>query len=391
MMYKKYALATLLTSTLLASTFTPIYAKSATPVTPYSYELNYAQKEGYYSPSHGSTVTRQGTTFVAMNDWLTDQSGLQITWDQSGTRASLDGFIKKIAVRVGSRTALLDHQKVTLSAAPFKAIDPLSEKAELYLPIRFVVQALGGTQLRIDAANHKLVADHLQSLNVLKDSYQGTTYAVKKANGDIYIAQGKNLAKRIASINETLDLADIEVTATPKGLRIMRIGDSYGEPHINYQDFTLIFKNGALIRQSHMNYHWGVGTNIEMYNGNIVLNDGQTLRIIEDGTGKVIDTIDLFKLGGGKDTYTVEGLQPDFIVVRSIKNTHLTLIDRQTGKSVILYKELLNANQQEQVENDTPPMGRDDRLTYVKRNGNTLYFTYDKGSKNEKKLTYTLK
>lgn len=385
-MYKKIALTTMLTSILLASTFTPIYAKPAVPVT--TYEFNYAQKEGYYSPSRGNTITHQGTTFVPINQWLADQSGLHITWDQSGTRASLDGFIKKIAVRVGSRTALLDHKKVTLSAAPFKAIDPLSEKTELYLPIRFVVQALGGTQIHIDTANHKMIADGLQSLNVLKDTYQNTTYAVKKADGDIYMAQGQNLAKRIASIHKTIDLADIKVSATPKGLQIIRIGDSYGEPHISYQDFTLILKNGALIRQAHMNYHWGVGTNIKMYNDNIVLSDGHTLRIIEDGTGKVIDTIDLIKLGGAKDIYTVEGLQPDFIIVRSIQNTHLTLIDRQTGKSVVLYKELLTTAQQAQVE--APPIGSDDRLTYVKRNGKTLYFAYDKGSTDEKKLTYTL-
>lgn len=385
-MYKKIAFTTMLTSILLASTFTPIHAKPAVPVT--TYEFNYAQKEGYYSPSRGNTIAHQGTTFVPINQWLADQSGLHITWDQSGTRASLDGFIKKIAVRVGSRTALLDHKKVTLSAAPFKAIDPLSEKTELYLPIRFVVQALGGTQIHIDTANHKMIADGLQSLNVLKDTYQNTTYAVKKADGDIYMAQGENLAKRIASIHQTLDLADIKVSSTPKGLQIIRIGDSYGEPHISYQDFTLILKNGALIRQAHMNYHWGVGTNIKMYNGNIVLSDGHTLRMIEDGTGKVIDTIDLIKLGGAKDIYTVEGLQPDFIIVRSIQNTHLTLIDRQTGKSVILYKELLTTAQQAQVE--APPIGSDDRLTYVKRNGKTLYFAYDKGSTDEKKLTYTL-
>lgn len=385
-MYKKMALTTMLTSILLASTFTPIYAKPAVPVT--TYEFNYAQKEGYYSPSQGNTITHQGTTFVPINQWLADQSGLHITWDQSGTRASLDGFIKKIAVRVGSRTALLDHKKVTLSAAPFKAIDPLSEKTELYLPIRFVVQALGGTQIHLDTANHKMIADGLQSLNVLKDTYQNTTYAVKKADGDIYMAQGKNLAKRIASIHKTLDLADIKVSSTQKGLQIIRIGDSYGEPHISYQDFTLILKNGALIRQAHMNYHWGVGTNIKMYNGNIVLSDGHTLRMIEDGTGKVIDTIDLIKLGGAKDIYTVEGLQPDFIIVRSIQNTHLTLIDRQTGKSVVLYKELLTTAQQAQVE--APPIGSDDRLTYVKRNGKTLYFAYDKGSTDEKKLTYAL-
>ena len=388
-MYKKLAWATLLSSTLLASTFSPMYAKSATPVET-TFEFNYAQKEGYYMNSYGPTITRQGTTFIPMSYWLVDQTGLQITWDQSGTRASLDGFINKIAVRVGSRTAMLNHKKVTLSAAPFKAMNPLSEKTELYLPIRFVVQVLGGTGLRVDTQNHKLIADHLQSFNVIKDTDQGTTYGVKKVNGDIYMAQGKNLAKRIASIHGTLDLANIEVSTTPKGLKIVRIGNSYGEPHINYQDFTLIFKKGMLLRQTQMDYHWIVGTNIEMYNGNIVLSDGHTLRLIEDGTGKVVDTIDLIKIGGAESIYTVEGLQPDFILVRSIENTHLTLIDRQTGKSVVLYKKLLTAKQQEKVQYETPPVGNDDRLTYVKRNGKTLHFIYDKGSKNEKKLTYTM-
>lgn len=381
-------MTTLLLSTLLTSTVSPIQHVSATPVT--TYELNYAQGEdGYYSSSQGKTITRQGTTFIAIDPWLADQSGLNINWDKSGKRASLNGFMRKIAVRVGSRTAMLDNKIVTLSAVPFKAVSPDSEKSELYVPLRFVVQALGGTQIRIDSSQHSMIADNLQSFNVLTDVNQSTTYAVKKVNGDVYIAQNKNLPKRLTSIDETLDLADIQVRSTPKGLQIIHITDSYGEPHINYQDFTLVLQNGVLLRQAHMDYHWGIGLNIEKYNGNIVLSDGQTLRIIEDGTGNVLETIDLVKLGGQKDTYVVESLQSDIILLRPISSSHLTLINRKTGQAVVLYKELLTAEQQKLVEPTTVPSGVGDELKYIKRSGNTLYLTYAKGTEREQQLTYT--
>lgn len=391
-MYKKIALATMLTSTLLTSTFTPIYAKPTVPVT--TYEFNYAQdKNNHYGSSSGATITRNGVTFIEVEELLVGRLGLKLQWNQSRKQATFNGFMKNIVLRIGSRTATVDGKPITMNAVPFTTQNPTTKQKEIYVPIRSVVALLGGHSLHVDPQKHVIIADQLQAFNVITDVYQGDTYTMRKINGDLYRSHHNNQPVKIASIHTALDFfefSNIDVSSTPKGLQIVHIQNASGEPHIYHEDFTMIFKNGSLIRQSSMDYHLNKHTNSTMYNGNLILSDGQTLRIIEDGTGNVLENIDLVKMAGKKDSYVVESLQSDIVLLRAISDSHLTLINRKTGQSTVLYKELLTAKQQELVDPTTVPFGIDDRLTYIKRNGNTFYFTYAKGSEDEQQLTYTL-
>lgn len=319
--------------------------------------------------------------------------GLKISLDQGGTEATFNGFMKKIAIRIGNPTAIVDGKKIRMSAAPFIVQDPTTKATGIYVPIRFAVQALGGSSIHVDPNKHIITAEHLQAFNVTTDVYQGSTYTMRNINGDLYVSRSNNKPVKIASIHDTLDFfgfSSLGASTTPKGLQIVRVKDATGEPHIYHRDFTLLFKNRSLIRQSSMDYYLSKRSNMSMYNGNIVLNDGQNLRIIEDGTGKVLETIDLIKLGGKQDRYIVEGLQSDIILLRAVSNSHLTLVYRHTGQAVVLYKKLLTAEQQALVDPTTIPFGFDDSLTFIKRSGNTLYFTYAKGTEREQQLTYTL-
>ncbi|WIM37961.1 copper amine oxidase N-terminal domain-containing protein [Paenibacillus sp. PK4536] len=392
-MYKKIAFTTMLTSILLASTFTPIYAKPAVPVT--TYEFNYAQDQNnYFGSSSGATITRNGVTFIEVKELLVGRLGLKLHWDQNRKQATFDGFMKEIVLRIGSHTATIDSKSITMNAAPFTIQNPITKQKDIYVPIRAVVQFLGGHSLRVNPQNHVIIADQLQAFNVITDVYQGNTYTMKKINGDLYRSYRNHKPVKIASIHNALDFfefSNIDVSSTSKGLQIIRIQNASGEPHIYHEDFTMIFKNGSLIRQSSMDYHLNKHTNSTMYNGNIILNDGQNLRIIEDGTGNVLENIDLVKLAGKKDRYVVESLQSDIVLLQAISDSHLTLIDRKTGHSVVLYKELLTTEQQKLVDPTTMPFGIDDRLTYVKRIHNRLYFTYGKDSEDEQQVTYTLK
>lgn len=391
-MYKKMALTTMLTSILLASTFTPIHAKPAVPVT--TYEFNYAQDQNnYYGSSSGATITRNSITFIEVTELFVGRLGLKLQWDQSRQQATFNGFMKKIVVRIDNPIAIVNNKHIPMNAVPFTMQNPTTKQKDIYIPIRSVVQFLGGHSLHIDPQKHVIIADQLQAFNVITDVYQGDTYTMRKINGDLYRSHRNNLAVKIASIHAALDFfefSSINVSSTPKGLQIVRIQNASGEPHIYHEDFTMIFKKRSLIRQSSMDYHLNKHTNSTMYNDNIILSDGQMLRVIEDGTGKVIENIDLVKLTGKKDSYVVESLQSDIVLLRAISDSHLTLINRQTGQSVVLYKELLTTEQQKSVDPITQPFGVDDRLTYVKRDGNILYFTYGKDSEDEQRLTFTL-
>ncbi|MNL30687.1 hypothetical protein D3C87_1524380 [compost metagenome] len=160
---------------------------------------------------------------------------------------------------------------------------------------------------------------------------------------------------------------------TAGGLIYLTISDIYGEPHINNKWYTLIIKDGMVIRQANVAYWMRYGNNIKMYGNKLILTDGQTLRVIEDGTGKVAETIDLAKLGGVDDKYLIEGMDEDFLLIRPTQKGLLTLIDRKTGAKTLLYKELLDADQQLYAEtNDLPFFG--DWLEFVERKGNLLLF-----------------
>ncbi|WP_411349109.1 copper amine oxidase N-terminal domain-containing protein [Paenibacillus sp. WLX2291] len=390
-MYKKIISSFLLTSALLTSAVPPSMTHAASaPIT--SYDFAGERNLFHYARTQTSDlfIVRSGITYIDIGFFYTNDPGLTLTWDKSQMRAGFQGFNKKIAVRMGSRTAMLDGKKVTLPAAPFKQSNHNSGDIAIYVPVRFALQAIGGGNIQVDAANHRITADHVQSYTVLTDVYGDSTYTLKKQTGDLFVSRGSSLPVLIASIDTQLTTAQIQVSHTSGGLQVIRIRDNYGEPGINTQDFTLIFKKDALIRQAHMQYFWEHGSNIETYNNNIVLSDGATLRIISGETGNVLETIDLIKLGGKKATYVVEAIQPAFILVRNTDDAHLMLVHRQTGESIVLYQNLLTPEQQRLVEPLITPWAQGDEITFDHRTGQTLYFTYAKGTDREQELTYTL-
>ncbi|MNE99001.1 hypothetical protein D3C80_1976090 [compost metagenome] len=66
-------------------------------------------------------------------------------------------------------------------------------------------------------------------------------------------------------------------------------------------------------------------------------------------------------------------MDDDFLLIRPNQKGLLMLIDLKTGSNTLLYKELLDADQQLYAEiNDVPFHG--DQLEFVRRTGNLLQF-----------------
>lgn len=187
-----------------------------------------------------------------------------------------------------------------------------------------------------------------------------------------------------------MDWVGIDIEKTPGGLLVITINNSYGEPHINNRIHTLVFKNGALLRKAQLYYRFRGDTAVKPYDNNLLLHDGNTLRLIQDGTGNVTATLDLSKLGGGEDdAYYLEGIDKDILLLRGSNKGLLTLVDRATGERTLLYKELLTAEDQEYAEmNDLPYYG--DTLKFIKRSGDKLYFTNDSPLTGKTEVIYTL-
>lgn len=390
-MKKKMIFSALLSSTLLlqSSLYSPALASSSSFPTTYTFYLANDPK-GFIV---NSTLIQNGTIFLDIRE-LAEDSGLTLAWDSTGQRASLNGFMKKAAIRLGSRTAMLDGKIVTLSAAPFKKKEKKTNNEIVYVPVRFGVQLLGGDHIQVDRQQIHVTARNIKYYDVITDVYNGFTYTLKKDGGDLYVAHGNQAPVKLISLGIDFDSVGMEFESTAGGLLILTINDAYGEPHIHNQQVKLIFQKGTLIRKAYAEFTRVNDSDIATYQDKIVLSDGKILRMIEDGTGNIVDQLDLVKLGGGSnEKYAVEGLYDDVILMRTASKGRLLLIDRHTTQSVTLYKELLDASWQKQISEDVDidSFGSGDYLQFDKRVNNTFYFTFRAGSNQEKHFTYTLK
>ncbi|ODP30221.1 hypothetical protein PTI45_00463 [Paenibacillus nuruki] len=390
-MNKKMIFSALLSSTLLlqSSLCNPALASSSSFPTTYTFYFADDPKGFIVNP----TINQNGTIFVDIRE-LAQDAGLTFAWDSTVQRASINGFMKKAAIRLGSHTAMLDGKMVTLSAAPFKSKEKRNNVEAVYVPIRFAVQLLGGDHIEIDRQQVHVTARNIKSYDVITDVYNGSTYTLKKDGGDLYVAHGKQAPVKLVSLDTDFNSTDMEFELTAGGLLILTINDAYGEPHIHNQQVKLIFQKGKLIRKAYTDFTTINDSDISTYQGKIVLSDGKILRMIEDGTGNVVDQLDLVKLGGdSNEKYAVEGLYDDAIIMRTASKGRLLLIDHNTNQTITLYKELLDTSWQKQISEDVDidSFGSGDYLQFDKRVNHTFYFTFRAGSNQEKHFTYTLK
>lgn len=318
--------------------------------------------------STSPALLKEGTVYTRAS--FLESAGLQASRSstRSGTVYTYSGWKKTVTVTTASTKGKLDGQTVSLGGRPFVYKD------ELYLPARFVVQALDGETVSWNAKSRVYTAKNLQFFSSASAVYGGVTYTVDKQTGKLYAQAPAGQPKLIANLgSELYDMVDFNFRKTDGGLLYLTITDVYGEPHINNKWYTLIIKDGMVIRQASVGYWIRYGDNVKMYGDNLILTDGRQLRVIEDGTGKVKETLDLVKLGGINDKYLVEAMDDDFLLIRPNQKGLLMLIDRKTGSNTLLYKELLDADQQLYAEtNDVPFHG--DQLEFVRRTGNLLQF-----------------
>jgi hypothetical protein len=70
--------------------------------------------------------------------WLRAHLDAQVTWDNSTKSATIIRGDRQIVLRVGSREAIANGQRIQLPAAP------RIHRYRLFVPIRAVITALGG-------------------------------------------------------------------------------------------------------------------------------------------------------------------------------------------------------------------------------------------------------
>ncbi|MGN7760758.1 copper amine oxidase N-terminal domain-containing protein [Paenibacillus sp. 22594] len=362
----------------------PVSAQKAATV---QVVLTFTNHSTLSSGETGDAQVKNGVTYMPAS--IITPAGFALKWDNSSKKAVFSGWEKSFTVQVGSRTGVLDGKKLDTGGTPYLF------NHQLYVPVKFIVSALEGKTVRWNPQTQQLLADGLHMYRAYSESHAGSVYTVSLDTGELFITTGGSPKRKLASLGSGLDLVHFKFEQTPAGLTMLRISNSYGEPHIYREYFTYLLKNTALIRQAHTGFHSTFSEPAVWSGGKLLLNNGRTLRLIEDGTGDVIETIDLPQLMGISKSnppavyYNVEGWYSDVAVIRPGDTGFLTLVNRNTGAQTPLYKVLVDADRQRVLE-QVDSMFPGDNIFLTGRTGNTLTFTgYITGGKDEV-YTYTL-
>lgn len=360
--------------TVFLMAFALILPHSVSAATPPAYEFVWNENDERLIG--GPALIKNGVTFVPM-ELVTKTAGLDLSWDATGKRAQFSGWQKSFAVRIGSLTGVLDGKSVKLEGAPFIL------RNELYLPARFVVQALNGKNLAWDAKTKTIKAGHLQSFKQYAAVHEKRSYTVVGKTGTLYVTDSKGTQHELAKLGAPIkEHISFRFEKTAGGLLLLSLSDHFGSGVLFSQQFTLVIKDGAVLQQASVLYSNRMVTNATQGNGQLLLNEGKTLRVLEDGTGKVLETINLEELGGGKDHYYVEYFAKDVLLLRASQKGILMLVDRESGNSTFLYKTFFDMKQQELVEKNQASFPGD-FLKFVQREGNTLYFKNEDPTAND--------
>lgn len=256
--------------------------------------------------SHIETLHKDGVTY---GSFFSLGSGAGLQWEmKNDNMAVLKRDKKQIIVHMGSRIAEVDGRKVDMGREPVRYI------SHLYVPIRFLASALDGEVSNRDTKTGKVT---VTGLNNYKDTFYGSmmgySYMISAANGDleitgVYSGHKTTIPLGIKDINmNTHDLV-LDFKWTPKNLLIVTI-DYSNRKTGEYDLYSLVFKNQGLIRKS-VAHGLKEQHEILKQDGTIHLIDDKNLRIIDDGTGKVLDVTNNSKENSSKKTTISIGL-PD--------------------------------------------------------------------------------
>jgi len=237
--------------------------------------------------NHIETLHKDGVTYASLFS-LGSGAGLQWGMENDHT-AVLKSEQKRVVVRMGNSIAEVDGRKVDMGREPVWYI------SHLYVPVRFLASALDGEVADRDAKTGKVTVTGLNNYtDAFYESMMGYSFIIRAASGDleytnVYTGQKSSIPLGIKDMNiNTHDLA-LNFKTTPEHLLILFI-EYTNRKTGDYDLYTLVFKNQGLIRKSVAH---GLTDQQEILkpDGTIQLMDDKYLRIIEDGSGNVVEVI----------------------------------------------------------------------------------------------------
>ncbi|WNS44715.1 copper amine oxidase N-terminal domain-containing protein [Paenibacillus sp. MMS20-IR301] len=321
-----------------------------------------------------------GTVMVPLDGFYV--RGGEVTYDKGRQTITIVNVFTKGSIKVGSKNAVVNGKKVTYAAAPQQI------NKQLYIPLRFVSDAIGGA-LKWDAASRQAFISYSEYTGegrTRKDAYflngvTGTLY--KRDEAGVVHSLGATTAKLDPYFISGAQVTHVRISDEAD---LVTIQYSYGEPSINLDIIRLFVNKGVIMRQAKVHYwQYAPLEELKVYEGNAVMNDGQSFRLIAPD-GSVKQTWNIAKLAGTPDvSYSIEAIGENYVLARSSDEGMLTLIDTGANRAVLLYKEFgINPLDMAGFKYDGI------KLTGTGGDPSELEFEFTSGKKESKTFTYRL-
>ncbi len=308
-------------------------------------------------------------------------SGATVNYDEHTKMITIANMFTKGSIKVGSRYASVNGKRVVYSESPQQI------NKQLYLPLRFVNDAIGGS-LNWNAASRRADINYPEFVGDGK--VKNDAYFINGVNGTLYKRDTAGVIHSLGISSANLEpgyIGDTRITFVKisEDADLVTIQNSNGEPSMNLTVINLFVKKGAILRQSKGNYWQFYPEDVKIYGGNAVMNDGHYIRLIApDASVKATWNVSI--LAGEPDlSYSIEAIGENYLIVRSSQEGLLTLIDMETNEAILLYKEFSI------LPSDMPGFKYDGiHFTGKDENQSELQFEFTNNNKVKSTFTYQL-
>lgn len=306
---------------------------------------------------------------------MTEQFGYAIEYEKA----------EKMVHISGKNTPHFGMQVVEAGSSMDDGSRPVLIDGTVYLSLRDVADYLK-KDIKWEAQTKTVKISNL--LPIYVEESADLSYGELKYNtetGDFY-----NGKMHIAQLPFTmLDALFAGKLKTANGHVLYTLANSYGEPHINDELYTVYVANGVhYVAKSFK--QWMNGENYFVSGNKIVMIDKNVINIFDDRTGKRIlqHTISEAPLkaflekeenSGYQETdakmgYMVEAAGDDFVLYRNYVLKTLTLFHTRTNEEVELYRFVYPPEEAKAIEEG--PREEGDYLEFVKAEGGMIYLKH---------------
>ncbi|AKG36977.1 copper amine oxidase N-terminal domain-containing protein [Paenibacillus durus] len=334
-----------------------------------------------------SGFQENGTTYVPLKD-ISSYLDLQLLWNADKSSLEVTGLYQAVSLKAGQPKAYTAAGKVIMLGA-----ETLIRGGVTYVPEKLFSKAFG-VPVVWKGGNRFAVP---YTPRYIKTSTGRELFWLNREYGVLYSGQSGAVPLRAGMIQvNDLDWVSMSARRINSASYAVEIENASGEPHINNTRWRALVSGGSLVRQAKTHYRnprmAGLKRDVFAFQGNVVMVDGQKLTLVNPD-GHIFKTYDLLKITGINDAFAVEFMDTDFLLVRPFQKGTLILIDRRSGQSVQLYKQLLSVDDQAWLETypDTEIDYPGDNLSFTGRSEDTLSFEWTSFTGGQKvHFTYTL-